>query len=247
MTGPPDIGPPPGVDVWHVELDIDGPTAGRAAMLLDSREQRRAEAFRDELTARRFVAAHGAARTVLGDYLGVAASAVEWSVGEHGKPSFDGTWKHWQWSMSRAGGHALIAVRLAEPVGVDIETVGEHTPALSLAIRFLEESEAEAVEALTDPDEARLVYHQLLSRKEACVKSAGGRLLDALRIRVLTPGTVTGVGVLRGHRWQLYDLPAPPGFVAALATLGTSIDQLRLFEWRWDLLDRAPAELEGQR
>ncbi|WP_432828446.1 4'-phosphopantetheinyl transferase family protein [Dactylosporangium sp. CA-092794] len=244
MTGPPDnprapaIGPPrllapPGVDVWHVGLDVDADTAERVAALLDRHERERADGFRDALAAQRYRVAHGAARTVLGGYLGIAAYAVDWSAGRHGKPAFDGTWSNWQWSLSRSGGHALLAVRLTEPVGVDIEAVGDHTRAVALAIRFLHEGEAAAIAAQTDPAEARLLYHRLLSRKEACVKCSGGRLLDGLRIRVLSPGTVTGTGPMAEDLWRLRDLPAPPGFVAALATVGEAIDALRFFEWQW--------------
>ncbi|MFY1638271.1 4'-phosphopantetheinyl transferase family protein [Solwaraspora sp. WMMB335] len=237
-TGPsaaerPRLLPPPGVDVWHVGLDVDADTVDRVAALLDRHERQRASRFRDVLAARRYVVAHGAARSVLGRYLGLSSEAVDWSTGRHGKPTFDGTWSHWQWSLSRSGGHALLAVRLTEPVGVDIEAVGDHTPAVALAIRFLHESEAAAVAAKSDPSEARLLYHRLLSRKEACVKCSGGRLLDGLRIRVLSPGSVSGTGPTAADRWQLQDLPAPPGFVATLATVGKAIDRLRLFEWQW--------------
>jgi hypothetical protein len=134
MTGPPDIHgppgtgppgaqargrprlePPPGVDVWHLGLDVDGDTAERMKKLLDRRERLRADRMRDAAAARSYVVAHGAARTVLGGYLGIAAYAVDWSVGRHGKPAFDGAWSTWQWSLSRSGRHALLAVRLTEP------------------------------------------------------------------------------------------------------------------------------------
>jgi 4'-phosphopantetheinyl transferase len=230
---PPRLAAPPGVDIWHVGLDVDVGTAERVAAVLDRHERQRADRFRDALAARRYVMAHGAARTVLGGYLGLGAHLVDWSAGQHGKPTFDGRWSHWQWSLSRSGGHALLAVRLTEPVGVDIEAVGDRTQAVALAIRFLHEGEAAAVAAQANPAEARLLYHRLLSRKEACVKCSGGRLLDGLRIRVLSPGTVSGTGPMAADRWRLRDLPAPPGFVAALATVGAAIDRLRFFEWRW--------------
>lgn len=233
-TASPRLDPPPGVDVWHVGLDVDLDTAERVKRLLGRRERARADRMRDPSAARSYVVAHGAARTVLGGYLGIAAYAVDWSAGRHGKPAFDGAWSNWQWSLSRSGGHALLAVRLTEPVGVDIEAVRDDTAAGPLAIRFLHADEAAAVAAQTDPARARVLYHRLLSRKEACVKCSGGRLLDGLRIRVLGPGVVTGTGPMVADRWRLRDLPAPPGFVAALATVGEAIDRLRFFEWRWD-------------
>ncbi|MFC8365093.1 4'-phosphopantetheinyl transferase family protein [Streptomyces griseorubiginosus] len=237
----------PEADVWRIRLDGGDRTVRQAAGLLDERERQRADRFRDALAADRFVLAHAAARSILGRYLGVSGAAVHWSVGPHGKPYFTGPWEAWQWSLSRADGLALLAVCTAAPVGVDLERVGTQTQALALARRFLPAVEAADVrrlsgatqpapgEAAADPDgpAARVAYHRLLSRKEACVKASGGRLLDGLRLDVLTPGTVLGDGAFSGQRWFLRDLPAPPGFVAALATVGDAEPGLRLFDWEW--------------
>jgi 4'-phosphopantetheinyl transferase len=109
---------------------------------------------------------------------------------------------------------------------------------VALAKRFLPPEEVAAVAGAAGPDSAagaRAMYHRLLSRKEACVKASGGRLLDGLGLPVLRAGTVVGAGRFTGERWALRDLPAPPGFVAALATLGGGdrgvTDEVRLFEW----------------
>lgn len=229
-----DPGPPPGADIWHIVLDVDPETAGPVAALLDADERRRAHSLRDERAAQRFVVAHGAVRTVLGRYLGTAGYALRWARGPNGKPRFDGPWRHWQWSLSRSGGHALLAVCLTDPVGVDLEQIRDGTPALALATRFLPDDEAAAVAGQPDPAAQSAAYHRLLSRKESCVKASGGRFLEGLRLRVLVPGTVEGAGTFTGQRWTLRDLPAPPGFVATLATTGDRAGgQLRMFEWDW--------------
>ncbi|WP_117212765.1 4'-phosphopantetheinyl transferase family protein [Allorhizocola rhizosphaerae] len=257
---------PEGVDVWHIRLDAGPSAVDRAAVVLDAHELRRAGRFREALDARRYVVAHGAIRCVLGEYLGVAAGAVCWTAGVHGKPAFTGPWSRWQWSMSRSAGHALLAVRAAGPVGVDIERIGDRTPAMALADRYLPEEEAEFVAAQPDSSARRMAYHKILARKEACVKASGGRFLEGLRLRVLTPphgrgslaseaaamsrgllsrppgrvGTVVGTGAFAGHRWDLRDLPAPQGFVAALATSGRAVERVRFYEWE------AAAQLPGQ-
>ncbi|MFD6992095.1 4'-phosphopantetheinyl transferase family protein [Streptomyces sp. NPDC059943] len=224
-------GPPPGADVWRIGLDGAGDSLEPVASLLDIRERERAARIRDRLSADRYVLTHGAVRTILGGYLRIAGCTVHWSAGRHGKPVFDGPLSHWQWSLSRSAEHALLAVCLSAPVGVDIERVDEQTPAVALAARFLPLDEAASVAAQETPHAARVAYHRLLSRKEACVKASGGRLLDGLRLNVLTPGTVHGTGALAGRRWQLRDLSAPPGFVATLAVLDDEVRGLRLFDW----------------
>ncbi|MBQ1076220.1 4'-phosphopantetheinyl transferase superfamily protein [Micromonospora sp. C31] len=224
---------PPGADIWHIGLDVDNETADVVAALLDADERRRAGGLRDPVAAHRFVVAHGAARTVLARYLGTPGEAVHWARGPNGKPFFEGEWSRWQWSLSRSGGHALLAVRGTGAVGVDLEQVRDGPPATALATRFLPAEEAAAVARHTAPYARSATYHRLLSRKEACVKASGGRFLEGLRLRVLVPGTVEGTGLLAGQRWLVRDLPAPPGYVAALATTGARLGRLRLFEWDW--------------
>jgi len=222
--------PPRGTDVWHIKLDVDPEAVRLAGLLLDDRERHRAGVIREERSAHRYVLAHGAIRTVLGAYLGVGGHAVRWSTGPNGKPAFDGALCRWHWNLSRSGGHAVLAVCLSAPVGVDIEQIAANTPAVGLANRYLPAEEAAAVVGATGPDGARSLYHRLLSRKEACVKASGGRLLDGLRLPVLRPGTVEGIGRFAGERWALRDLPAPPGFVAALASVGGG-GEVRFFDW----------------
>lgn len=227
------LDPPVGADIWHIGLDVDAETAEPVAALLDAAERRRAADLRDAVAAHRFVVAHGALRTVLGRYLGVAGYTLHWARGPNGKPTFDGPWRHWQWSLSRSGGHALLAVCRTDPIGVDLEQIRDGTQTVALARRFLPPDEAAVVAGHPDPAARSTAYHRFLSRKEACVKASGGRFLEGLRLRVLVPGAVEGSGALTGQRWTLRDVPAPPGHVAALATTGERLGRLRLFEWDW--------------
>ncbi|WP_430789501.1 4'-phosphopantetheinyl transferase family protein [Actinoplanes sp. G11-F43] len=229
--GPGRVGPPPGTDVWHIGLDLDPDAAAPVGALLDDEERHRAQRLRDRRAATRFVVAHGAVRSVLGGYLGTSAGTLHWARGPNGKPYFDGPWRRWQWSLSRSGGHALLAVRLYDPVGVDLEQIRDDVRATALAGRFMPANEAAAVAGEPDQLSRGALYHRLLSRKEACVKASGGRLLDGLCLEVLMPGLVEGTGAYAGQRWNLRDLPAPPGFVATLATVGDRPQPLRMFEW----------------
>jgi 4'-phosphopantetheinyl transferase len=231
--GPAALGPPPGTDVWHIVLDVDPEAAAPAGELLDDEERRRAGRLRDSRAATRFVVAHGAVRSVLGGYLGTVGRTLHWARGPNGKPYFDGPWRRWQWSLSRSGGHAMLAVRLHDPVGVDLEEIRDDVRATALAGRFMPPGEAEAVSREPDQLSRSALYHRLLSRKEACVKASGGRLLDGLCLEVLVPGLVEGTGAYDGQRWNMRDLPAPPGFVATLATVGEGPQSLRMFEWDW--------------
>ncbi|MGX7827884.1 4'-phosphopantetheinyl transferase family protein [Actinokineospora sp. 24-640] len=189
---------PRGVDVWHIRLD--GPGWPHS---LDAAE--RARARRDH----RYAVAHGVARTVLAAYLGGAPGDLRWGRGVHGKPGFTGARARWRWNLSHSAGHALLAVSVTAHVGVDIERVRPDLGPVDLATRFLPRDEAGLVATSADPATA---YHRLLSRKEACVKADGGRILESLHLPVRRAGRVPG------HRLEVHDLPAPPGFVAAIAS-----------------------------
>ena len=188
---------PSGVDVWHIRLDGAG-----WPHVLDAAERERAA--RDH----RYAVAHGVTRTVLAAYLGGAPGDLRWTRGPHGKPEFTGARGRWRWNLSHSAGHALLAVSVTAPVGVDIERVRPDRRPLALAARFLPRDEAGFVARSADPAST---YHRLLTRKEACVKAGGGRILAALHLPVRRPGRVPG------HPWEVRDLPAPDGFVAAVA------------------------------
>lgn len=243
-------GPPPGVDLWLIPLDaapgarVTAPAgrqgdAGRPVGGLGRAERSRALSLRDPATARRYVAAHTALRTLLGRYVGRPGSTLRWATGRHGKPVFEGELHSWHWSLSRSASHALLAVSRTAPVGVDIERITVPPRAVTpLAARFLPPAEAALVAAQPGTQARRAAYHGLLSRKESCVKAVGGRFSEGLRLPVATPGPVAPhPDALGGSgdggdvaRW-LVDLPAPAGYVASLATVGRSPLPLRLFAW----------------
>ncbi|MFC7615756.1 acyl-CoA dehydrogenase family protein [Actinokineospora soli] len=117
---------PSGVDVWHIRLDGAG-----WPHVLDAAE--RGRAARDH----RYAVAHGVTRTVLAAYLGCAPADLRWTRGKHGKPEFTGARGRWRWNLSHSAGHALLAVSVTAPVGVDIERVRPDLGPVALAARFL--------------------------------------------------------------------------------------------------------------
>ena len=226
---------PPGIDVWHVGLD---PAARAVAAAARADRPGRAAAGRPDPRcaggAPLTLAAHGALRIILGEYLCRPGEEVRWETGPNGKPGFVGPDGRWQWSLTRSGGHALLGVSLTAALGVDLEALRDDIEANVLARRFLPPEEAAAVGAGPSPFVRRQTYQRLLTRKEACAKASGGRFLDALGLNVLRPGTVPGAGRLAGQRWTLRDLPVPAGFrPGALAVAAAEIGPVRLLEWGW--------------
>ena len=251
--------PRPGVvHVWRIPLDP--PAAGPPAMpydqddvvggltampyyqddvvagltaLLDDRERRRAAGFVDAGQRRRFVLAHGITRSILGGYLGVRPACLRWRLGACGKPELAGS--RLRVNLSHSGDLALLAVTESREIGVDVEQIRAGLPAVALAERYYPPAEATRVLAASGP--ARVWWFlRLLTRKEACVKAAGARLLPALGLPVGSPPDPGGRGLLAGSggragRWRVRDLPLTGDTVGAVALSGTEDFQVLLRTW----------------
>lgn len=221
------------VDLWHLSLDDDAPGGRdrerRAAALLGPDERARAAQLTDAVIRRRYLFAHALTRLVLARATGVPPHAVTWRTGPHGKPGpVGGGGRPLHWNLSHSGDHALLAVSRRGPLGVDVQEVPDTSvPALDLARRYLP-PEACAMVAAADGGEAgrRTALTRALCRTEARVKADGGRLLDALRPTRSSPARSSPAPAVvaavppsdaAGERWQVWDLPGPPGCVAALA------------------------------
>jgi 4'-phosphopantetheinyl transferase len=211
------------VHVWLIRSDPPAGALARLAALLDEDEQRRAEAL-DPPRRARFVAAHGAARLLLGRHLGAPPERLQWAYGPHGKPELAGEWAGTHVSLSHSGDLAMLAISPARPVGVDIQVLPPGTDALAMSARYFPEAESRFVAAAGGPVARARRFVGLWARKEACVKAAGGRLAQGLRLAV-HPAPRGGI-VVRDSSGRLpgaylvRDVPAPDGFRAAVALSG---------------------------
>ena len=213
------------VHVWRATLDLAPPSLRACARLLDADEQARAKRLRSPGHRRRFVAAHGFVRTVLGRYLAVPPETIRFSPGPHGKPvlvpPFDGESVHF--NLSHSHGLALCAIARGREVGVDIERVRTGAAALAIAARFFSPREQAALRALP----AAAVYpafFRLWTCKEAYVKATGAGISRALRTVEVQLGRRTPrlrvADDPQAARWSLRELRPPRGYAAALAVEG---------------------------
>jgi 4'-phosphopantetheinyl transferase len=153
-----------------------------------------------------------AVRTLIADALQVEPDALviertcsRCGRGGHGKPRLAGAHRGaLDWSVTRAGDVALVAISRRGPVGVDVERIRPVRDPVGQARRFLGLHAAEQV-AGAPPDERDAELLRLWTHAEARLKAAG----------VGVAGLAAGA---RAHgSWASRDLAAPAGFVAALA------------------------------
>jgi 4'-phosphopantetheinyl transferase len=211
------------IDTVRVWL-VDARTSEQAALaaLLDEEERQRLARLRREEARRRFVAAHGTARVIVGRQLDVPPAVLRWRRGRHGKPELAEPRTGLQVNLSHSGDLVAVAVTDDRPIGVDIQELVARLDPARLADRFFPEPEAQYVAAGPDPVDR---FTRLWVRKEACLKAAGGRLVEGLAVPVLS---VDGE-VLARHPagdYLVRDVPVPAGFRAAVAAAG--VEQFRM-------------------
>jgi len=113
------------VHVWRASLDQLALRFQRLAQTLSADEQLRAERFYFEQDRRRFVVSRGLLRTILGCYLGIEPSRLQFCYGSRDKPALvetsgGGTLR---FNLSHSQGLALYAVTRNREIGVDLERI----------------------------------------------------------------------------------------------------------------------------
>lgn len=224
------------VPAGEVHLWTIAPGAGRSAVelgaALPAPERAHADALSEVTRRETFILTRAATRSILGAYLDRPPHRLRWRTGEFGKPEIDGCAGALSFNLTHSGDLALLAVTGGRPVGVDLEAPRSGFPAVAFAARYFPSDEAELVRAAPS---AHSVFVRLWTRKEACVKAAGVRLAQGLRLPVAgASGTVVVCDPRQGVPgvWTVTDLSVPAGYTAAVALAGTRPAAMISHTWR---------------
>ena len=188
----------------HARHVVDDPAL---AMLLDDHERERAGR---RSSPARYIAAHALLRTVVGERLGIAPTAVRFERAcatcgstSHGKPVVAGQPGLFV-SLSYAGEMVVVAVTDVGEAGVDVEEVAD-TDFDGFATVTLAVDEVSAMDAMAG-DALPLARARVWARKEAVLKATGhGLVVDPREVVVTGPGEPAGLIAWRGE----HPLPAP--------------------------------------
>jgi 4'-phosphopantetheinyl transferase len=225
------------VDAWHVDLDVVPSAFEACAASLADDERARAARFVFERDRRRFVAARGILRRILGDRLGVEPGRIRFEYGPRGKPRLAGPDAPVRFNVAHSGGHGLVVVSATADVGADLEVVRPLADAMAIAERHFSPDERSRLLALPAA-EREVAFFRCWTRKEAYIKGLGEGLahpLDAFSVGLEPAGTVTLVdagGASPGAAtWSLHDVSSLPAYAAAIAARsGTAPVRVRLQE-----------------
>jgi len=216
--------------IWRATLDL--PAVGIEALnqVLSLDEKIRAERFRFERDRRRFIAARGILRQILGSCLSVEPSAVRFCYGRNGKPRLADTYDNGKicFSLSHSQGIALYGFSRGRQVGVDIESIRDFTEMGEIARQFFSVNENEVFNGLPKSKKVD-AFFKCWTRKEAFVKAIGDGLSYPLNMFDVSvdPGEPAELLRIRGDarkaaRWSIQDVKTDPGLAAAFAVNGRS-------------------------
>lgn len=211
------------VHIWRVDLDRPPDALDRLSAVLDPAEQARAARFVQPRDRRRYSAARGALRWLLGGYIGQAPTEVQLDYGRHGKPYLIQAETDVRFNVAHSHETALIGVTVGVEIGVDIEHRRAVPELESIARHHF--APGEMARLLAAPPAARqAAFLRLWTRKEAFIKAVGEGLSYPLRtfeVSLETDGVANLVQVgddaKEADAWSLIHLEPAPGYVGAAA------------------------------
>lgn len=204
------------VHVWGAALDEP---AGTLHALLSADECLRRDRYLLPTLRERFARGRGLLRVALGRYMDMAPEGVQFTYGAQEKPAVRGNGV--QFNLSHSGDRWLLAVSRDCELGVDIEHCRPLDDMGAMVRRFFAPGERVAIAALPE-SQRHDAFYRVWTRKEAVMKATGQGM--ALALDAFEVSTAATDPRLLSHlhdptapaRWILKDLPAPPGYAAAL-------------------------------
>jgi 4'-phosphopantetheinyl transferase len=222
------------VHVWTIDLDVDQSTIGSMLNLLSGDERVRAARLRTTELRLRFVAAHGAVRTILGGYLDCAPETIAFAATAEGKPFLaNGSLA---FNLSHSEALALCAVARSGQLGVDVERIRPVPDADEIVRRFFAPGEVREYTALP-PQERLRAFFSLWTRKEALVKAVGSGLrrpLDSFEVELTPAASCPALAFTSAEPVQpAFFLRAfsPAAQYAGAVALDDPIDSVELFDF----------------
>jgi len=207
------------IHVWHAALDREEKVLGRLESSLSAEEKARADRFHFVNDRNRFVVARGLLRELLGKYLRQAPLDLEFSYGQHGKPSLSGgnASSGLFFNLSHSAGLVVYAIARERNLGIDVEHVRPESAGEDIAKRYFSAREMSELQTLPPEERVRGFFH-CWTRKEAYLKATGMGLqipLDSFAVSLMPERPAQFLDGVES-RWQLAAHDPAEGYVAAV-------------------------------
>lgn len=209
------------IHVWAVPHDECQPQIARCESLLSRDERARAGKFAFDPPRLTYVVSRASLRTILGQYLEIAADSVKFVYDAFGKPQLVDA--ALSFNVAHSADSTLVAVSRAGQLGVDIERMRNVEASLAIAAKNFHGNELKAMQA-ANAAELPSVFLRCWTRKEAILKCMGiGLGYPLAAFNVLTEPPVDTPIELPAHdshatsHYWLYDLDPSGDYRAAVA------------------------------
>ena len=216
------------VHLWRVDLEAIRADESRWRNVLSADELTRASRFHFPRDRQLFIASRALLRIILAGYLETEPNGVSFSYSEKQKPSLGAAHagSGVTFNLSHSGGIALLAFTHRREIGVDVEQVRRDFDVEAIARRFFSPHERAQLADL--PTAKRFeAFFRCWTRKEAYMKATGEGLslpLHQFDVSIAAGESnallATPPNSAEAALWSLREIPAPPGYVAALCVRG---------------------------
>ncbi|MCW5313594.1 4'-phosphopantetheinyl transferase superfamily protein [Nostoc sp. KVJ3] len=205
------------IHVWRIDLNQPESQLQNLTATLSSDEIARAERFYFPKHRQHFIAGRGSLRTILGRYLDIKPSQVQFNYQQRGKPVLADTFAEsgLAFNLSHSQELGLCAVNCTRPIGVDLEYIRPMSDLEALAKRFFLPREYDMLRSLS-PNQQQEVFFRYWTCKEAYLKATGDGLSQLEQVEVsLTPTEPAKLQL--SEDWSLFELVPANNYVAAVA------------------------------
>lgn len=241
------------VHVWSVSLNLPNGYLSQLAQTLSGDEHLRAEQFHFERDKKRFIAGRGLLRLILGNYLHIEPSQLQFCYGLYGKPYLTGKFDECTIRFSVAHSHefAVYAFTLGRDIGIDLEHARILPEADKIAARLFSTQENAAWLRLPT-EQKQDAFYVCWTCKEAYVKALGNGLaqpLGQLDVSSLLREPAQSSWVILDPaeklHWFFETLVPAPGYISTLA-IPVSEYSLSCFKWIAIPKTSDPLQVSGQ-
>ena len=162
------------VHLWWISLDVSEENLQNLISLLSEAEKIKADRFKFPQHQRRYQAVHGILRIILGRYLNLDPTQLNFTQSDRGKPYLtdDCNPLNLQFNLSHSENMAIVGISRDRRIGVDLEKMRSMENAEQLAQRFFCASEYYLLTQAI-PEERDQLFFQLWTAKEAYLKATG--------------------------------------------------------------------------
>ncbi|MFN3234124.1 MAG: 4'-phosphopantetheinyl transferase family protein [Gammaproteobacteria bacterium] len=210
------------VHVWHIEKKRHLDEVDSLKTLLSSDEIERAQRFKFERDQTGFIIFRGYLRKILAHYEKCYPDQLRFKYNTHGKPIIANPNVTIEFNISHTKEHALLAVALHAPIGIDIEKMEDKHNYYGIAKRFFSEEEYDYIVA--QKENALHCFYRYWTCKEAFVKALGEGIhygLNRFAIEFVDHQAAnlvkTDDDTIDMDHWLLMTLEAIPDHVASIA------------------------------